>query len=62
MYRKAVGLSEFILHYDVRRIYADLSVSSDRGSVVSLPKAVAFDQGNQCIADLRSAFGAASQI
>ena len=57
VYQKLQGFCSFILQYDVRQIYADLSFSSDRGTVISLPKSVAFDQGNQCITDLRQACG-----
>ena len=57
VYRKAVALYHFIEKYDVREIFADLSVRPDRGSVISMPKSVAFGQGSHCVDELRAACG-----
>ncbi|MBQ9250762.1 MAG: hypothetical protein IJ179_10405 [Oscillospiraceae bacterium] len=57
VYRKACALYQFILNYDVRHFYADLSISSDRGSTFILPKEAALAQGSQCVTDLRDACG-----
>ena len=57
VYRKAYDLYQFILNYDVRHFYADLSVSPDRGSTFILPKEAALAQGSQCVTDLRDACG-----
>ena len=57
VYRKALALYQFILNYDVRHFYADLSVSPDRGSTFVLPKEAALSQGSQCVTDLRDACG-----
>jgi len=57
IYRKAYALYQFILNYDVRHFYADLSFSPDRGSTFILPKEAALAQGSQCVTDLRDACG-----
>ncbi|MBR1456008.1 MAG: hypothetical protein IJ594_02455 [Oscillospiraceae bacterium] len=58
VYQKALALYHYIETYDVRQIYADLSMSPERGSTFSLIKAAALAQGSQCVADLRTACGA----
>ena len=58
IYRKAYALYQFILNYDVRDFYADLSISPERGSTFALPKDAALAQGSQCVTDLRDACGA----
>ena len=57
VYRKANGLYEFIRRYDVRQVYADLSISPERGSSFVIPKDAALAMGSQCVADLYDACG-----
>ena len=57
VYRKAKGLFEFICRYDVRQVYADLSISPDRGSSFVIPKDAALSMGSQCVTDLYEACG-----
>ena len=57
VYRKAQGLFEFICRYDVRQVYADLSISPDRGSSFVIPKDAALSMGSQCVTDLYDACG-----
>jgi hypothetical protein len=57
VYRKAQGLFEFIRRYDVRQVYADLSISPDRGSSIVIPKDAALSMGSQCVTDLYEACG-----
>ena len=57
VYRKAQGLFEFIRRYDVRQVYADLSISPDRGSSFVISKDAALSMGSQCVTDLYEACG-----
>ena len=57
LYQKALGLYEYILRYDVRQVYADLSISTDRGSSFVMPKDAALAMGSQCVTDLYAACG-----
>ena len=57
VYRKAYGLYEYICRYDVRQVYADLSISPDRGSSFVIPKDAALSMGSQCVTDLYEACG-----
>lgn len=57
VYRKAIGLYDYIVRYDVRQVYADLSTSPERGSSFAIPKDAALAMGSQCVADLYAACG-----
>lgn len=57
IYRKARGLYDYICHYDVRKVYADLSISPDRGSSFVIPKDAALSMGSQCVSDLYASCG-----
>ena len=57
VYRKAHGLYHYICRYDVRQVYADLSISPDRGSSFVIPKDAALSMGSQCVTDLYEACG-----
>ena len=57
VYRKAAGLYAFIRRYDVRQVYADLSISPERGSSFVIPKDAALAMGSQCVTDLYDACG-----
>ncbi len=57
IYRKALGLYDYILRYDVREVYADLSTTPERGSSFSMPKDAALAMGSQCVTDLYAACG-----
>ena len=57
VYRKALGLYDFICHYDVRQVCADLSITPERGSSIVIPKDAALSMGSQCVPDLYAACG-----
>lgn len=57
LYQKALGLYDYVIRYDVRRVYADLSISPDRGSSFVMPKDAALAMGSQCVTDLYAACG-----
>ncbi len=56
-YRKAASLVKFIQTYNIRGIYASLSMDSAVQSRFSLPKNTALTLGTQCIPDLLASCG-----
>ena len=57
IYRKAVGLYQFLTHYDVSRIYTGISTDPNGTSVFSLPTSEALRLGSSFVDELRAACG-----
>lgn len=57
IYRKAAALTEYIRHYNIRGIYASLSMDPEQSSYFSMPKDKALNLGSQSVADLLAAGG-----
>lgn len=57
IYRKAAALTEYIRHYNIRGVYAALSMDPDQASLFSMTKDKALNLGSQSVADLLAAGG-----
>ena len=57
VYRKARALTEFIRRYNIRGVYASLSMEPDDMTRFSMPKDTALTLGSQSVADLLASCG-----
>jgi tetratricopeptide (TPR) repeat protein len=57
VYRKAKALTEFIRRYNIRGVYASLSMEPDDMTRFSMPKDTALTLGSQSVADLLASGG-----
>lgn len=57
VYRKAKALTEFIKRYNIRGVYASLSMEPDDMTRFSMPKDTALTLGSQSVADLLASGG-----